>query len=116
MKDLEKSRAKWLKFYISLHRIYHELEGQHVKPHFVHCLLYHHCIVLRVGGLLQRQSESSQVLLYLLDERAVPLHESIQSRDSGPLLHLQVGQGNPQVLIQDSLDLLIFLYYTLPYH
>lgn len=80
-----------------------------------HCQLFHHCIRLCVR-LVQCQSESSQVLLYLLDQRTVPLHELIQGRDSSPLFHLQVGQGNPQVLIQDSLDFLIFPNDTLPYH
>lgn len=67
-------------------------------------------------SLVLCHTESGQVLLDFLDQRTALLHQPIQGRDSSPLLHLQMGQGNSQVLIQDSLDLLIFSYDVLPYH
>lgn len=75
----------------------------------------HQCIRLCIS-LVEGHSESGQVLLYLLDQRTVPLHQSIQSRHRSPLLHFKVGQGNPQVLVQNGMDLLIFPDDILPYH
>lgn len=105
----------FIRFIFLLRQETHNISSHIWSTGLCHCQLFHHCIRLCVC-LVQCQSESSQVLLYLLDQGTVPLHELIQGRDSSPLFHLQVGQGNPQILIQDSLDFLIFPNDTLPYH
>lgn len=66
-------------------------------------------------SLVQGLVKCGQVLLYLLDQRTVSFHECLQSRGSSLLLHVQVGQSDPEVFIQDRMHLLIPLYNALPY-
>ena len=68
--------------------------------HVCHHLLSGHLLVGHLGG------GPGQVLLYLLDERAVALHESVQGVDGRSLLHIKEGQREPQVLLQNLLELL----------
>lgn len=75
---------------------------------------YHH--ITFFDNLVYCHSESDQVLLNGLDKRPVLLHMSLQSRHCSPFLHLQVGQGQLQVRVQDGLELLVFPYNALLYH